>query len=82
VLVDGTVTEAVFEDHEGRPRPERTVEIRREAPHVRIDGTRVLVTWHSPNPDVAHPFFECPVCSQRCRQFIFATDCVQALPPA
>jgi hypothetical protein len=51
----------------GGPRPTREVEIRRETPNVWIDGTRVLVSWHSPNSYVAHPFFECPVCSRRCR---------------
>jgi hypothetical protein len=45
----------------------RPIEIRRESPNVWIDGTSVVVTWHSPNSYVAHPFFECPACGRRCR---------------
>lgn len=75
MLVEGTVTLVAFQDHGGGARPAREVEIRREAPNVLIDGARVLVTWHSPNPHVAHPFFECPLCKRRTR-WVFLRDTI------
>jgi hypothetical protein len=44
----------------GPPGPGRTsqVEIRRDAPNMWIDGTKVLVSWHSPNRHWTHPIFD------------------------
>jgi hypothetical protein len=37
------------------------------APGIWIDETRLAIAWDEPMPGVDRPWFECPVCGQRCR---------------
>ncbi len=66
-LVEGSTIQLAIRGTVGGPRPSRTVRIRREAPNLWIDETRVVIAWDEPMPGVGRPWFECPVCSRRCR---------------
>jgi hypothetical protein len=43
-------------------------QLARRTPDIWIDdGTRITIVWDEPMPGVGRPWFECPVCGQRCR---------------
>jgi hypothetical protein len=47
----------------------------RQAPDILVDGARVAIVWDEPMPGVGRPWFECPVCSQRCRH-VYLRDAI------
>ncbi len=51
----------------GGPPATSTVEILRESPNLWIGATCVAIVWDEPMPRLARPFFECPICSNKCR---------------
>ncbi len=66
-LTEGVVTELAFGDTGDGPPGPCEVNLRREGPNVWINETRVVIVWDEPIPGVGRPWFECPVCRQRCR---------------
>jgi hypothetical protein len=65
-LVPGTTTELAIEATAEGLQPGRTANVCRQGSGVTIDGVLVRLSW-----DVAfgveRPWFECPICSRRCR---------------
>jgi hypothetical protein len=47
----------------------------RRTPDILIDETRVAIVWDEPLPGVGRPWFECPVCHQRCRH-VYLRDAI------
>jgi hypothetical protein len=64
-LVQGTVTELEW-DTVGGPPATREVNLRREAPNLWINETRIAVVWDEPMPGVGRPWFLCS-CGKRAR---------------
>src|SRR5215471_12731407 len=66
-LVEGAVTVLAW--------GQKTYQVARRTPDIWIDGTRIAVTWDEPLPGVGRPWFECPVCGQRCRH-VYLRDAI------
>lgn len=62
-LVEGAVTSLQCGD--------RGYQLTRRTPDILIDGTCITIVWDEPMPGVGRPWFECPVCGQRCRHVYF-----------
>jgi hypothetical protein len=76
-LVEGSAAELAIEGAAGAvggPPAIRAVNLRREAPNLWIDGTRVAIAWDEPMPGVGRPWFLC-ACGHRAR-YLYLRDAI------
>jgi hypothetical protein len=46
---------------------EKGCQLATHAPGIWVDGTPIAIVWDEPMEGVGRPWFECPLCRQRCR---------------